>query len=317
MESIKNWAKKIFSGDSRAIGKAISAIENGDPSGDLLLKAIFPRTGGGLTIGVTGSPGTGKSTLSDKLALHYRKLGKSIGIIAIDPTSPFTGGAILGDRIRMPTLATDKEVYIRSMASRGQLGGLASATFDAVSVLEASGKDIILVETVGVGQDEVEIAGLADVTLLLLVPGAGDSIQSFKAGIMEIADVFVVNKADCEGADRVVSEVAALLEISPMENSWLPPIISTTATNGVGVALLGQAIEDFAQFSQEKELAQARLRQRWNKRLMELLERRLIQGLMKDRLNSENLNGYVEEIIFRRQDPYSVVESIMHRTGFN
>ena len=317
MESIKEWGEKIFAGDSRAIGKAISAIENSDPSGDALLKAIFPRTGGGLTIGITGSPGTGKSTLSDKLALHYRKLGKSIGIIAIDPTSPFTGGAILGDRIRMPALATDKEVYIRSMASRGRLGGLASATFDAVSVLEASGKDIILVDTVGVGQDEVEIAGLADVTLLLLVPGAGDSIQSFKAGIMEIADVFVINKADREGADRVVNEVAALLELSPMENSWLPPIISTTAISGVGVDLLAQAIEDFGQFSQEKELAQARLRQRWNKRLVELLERRLIQGLMKSRLNSEDLNGYVEEIISRRKDPYSVVESMMHRTGFN
>ena len=317
MESIEDWAGKIFAGDPRAIGKAISAIENGDPSSDALLKALFPRTGGALIAGITGSPGTGKSTLTDKLALHYREQGKTLGIIAVDPTSPFTGGAILGDRIRMPALSTDEGVYIRSMANRGRLGGLASATLDAVSVLEASGKDIILVETVGVGQDEVEIAELADVTVLLLVPGSGDSIQSFKAGVMEIADVFVVNKADYEGADRVVREVTALIELAPPENPWTPPIVSTVATTGEGVDRLAQAIGDFSDFSREKDLAQARLRRRWRKRLVELLERRLVQSVMEGRVSSEELGGYVEDIVARKQDPYSVVEEMMRRAGFD
>ena len=317
MESIEEWAGKIFAGDPRAIGRAISAVENGDPSGEALLRAVFPRTGGALIVGITGSPGTGKSTLTDKLALHYRQEGKTLGIIAVDPTSPFTGGAILGDRIRMPALSTDEGVYIRSMANRGRLGGLAAATLDAVSILEASGMDIILVETVGVGQDEVEIAELADVTVLLLVPGTGDSIQSFKAGVMEIADVFVVNKADNDGADRVVQEVTELVEIAPPESPWTPPIVSTVATTGDGVDRLAQAIEDFSNFSREKEMAQARLRRRWRKRLVELLERRLVQRVMEGRVNPEELGGYVEDIVARKQDPYSVVEEIMRRAGFD
>ena len=317
MESIEEWAEKIFAGDPRAIGRAISAVENGDPSGEALLRAVFPRTGGALIVGITGSPGTGKSTLTDKLALHYRQEGKTLGIIAVDPTSPFTGGAILGDRIRMPALSTDEGVYIRSMANRGRLGGLAAATLDAVSILEASGMDIILVETVGVGQDEVEIAELADVTVLLLVPGTGDSIQSFKAGVMEIADIFVVNKADYEGADRVVQEVTALLEIAPPESPWTPPIVSTVATTGDGVDRLAQAIEDFSNFSREKEMAQDRLRRRWRKRLVELLERRLVQSVMEGRVNPEELGGYVEDIVARKRDPYSVVEEMMRRAGLN
>ena len=317
MECIEEWAEKIFARDPRAIGRAISAVENGDPSGEALLRAVFPRTGGVLIVGITGSPGTGKSTLTDKLALHYRQEGKTLGIIAVDPTSPFTGGAILGDRIRMPALSTDEGIYIRSMANRGRLGGLAAATLDAVSILEASGMDIILVETVGVGQDEVEIAELADVTVLLLVPGTGDSIQSFKAGVMEIADVFVVNKADNEGADRVVQEVTALLEIAPPESPWTPPIVSTVATTGDGVDRLAQAIGDFSNFSREKKMAQARLRRRWRKRLVELLERRLVQSVMEGRLNPEELGGYVEDIVARKRDPYSVVEEMMRRAGLN
>src|SRR5579863_4074677 len=217
-DSLSGWVERIRSGDRRAVARAISAIENGDPAGVELLKSLFAGAHRSQLIGVTGSPGAGKSTLVERLAVEYRRAGKRVGIIAVDPTSPFSGGAILGDRVRMQSLATDEGVYIRSMATRGELGGLAPAAHDVVTVLEAAGCEVVLVETVGVGQDEVEVARLADATVLLLAPGMGDDIQTFKAGVMEIADLFVINKADRPGAERVEQEVAAMLSVAPHKN---------------------------------------------------------------------------------------------------
>ncbi len=316
MASTHEWAEMIFAGDSRAVSRAISAVEDGDAVSIPLLKSIFPRTGRARTVGITGAPGTGKSSLVDKLARYYRRQGQKLGIVAVDPTSPFTGGAILGDRIRMPSLDTDDGVYIRSMANRGHLGGLAAATLDVVSVLDASARDVILVETVGVGQDEVEVAELTDVTVLLLVPGAGDSVQSFKAGVMEVADIFVVNKSDREGAERVVEEVTSLLELTPSGGPWTPPILRTVATRGDGVDQLGQSIDRFFSVSRERELVQNRLRDRWRKRLLAILGHRLL-GRMARQVDNGDLGRYVEEIVSRRQDPYSVVEKMLARAGLN
>ncbi len=316
MESIPEWAAKVVAGDLRAIGRAITAIENGEEAGIPLLKELFPQTGRGVTVGVTGAPGTGKSTLVDQLARRYRQEDKNLGIVAVDPTSPFTGGAILGDRIRMSSLSTDEGIYIRSMANRGRMGGLASATLDTVSVLDAAGKDIILVETVGVGQDEVEIAELADVTLVLLVPGMGDSLQSFKAGVMEIADIFVVNKADLAGADRVAREVTALLEISPAAGPWTPTVVLTSATHGEGISRLMESIRDFLKVGQEGELMRERLRRRWRARLKELLRSRL-EILMTRRVSDGDLDRYTEQIAARRQDPYTVIEKMLEQAGWN
>ena len=230
-----DFVEKILAGDRRAIARAISSVENRDPSAVPLLRELFPKAGRARVVGITGSPGAGKSTLVEKLAVEYRRRGGRVGILAVDPTSPFSGGAILGDRVRMQSLAHDPGVYIRSMATRGQLGGLAPTTQDAVTILDAAGCEIVLIETVGVGQDEVEVARLADVTVLLLVPGLGDDIQTFKAGVMEIADLYVINKADRPGADRVEQEVTAMLSLASRPDGWRPPIIKTVATTGQGI----------------------------------------------------------------------------------
>src|SRR5262249_19651222 len=226
--------QRILARDVRAVARAISKIENDSPDSNEILKALFAHTGRGMVIGITGAPGAGKSSLVDKLAMHYRSLEKTVGIIAVDPSSPFSGGAILGDRIRMQVLANDPKVYIRSMATRGNLGGLAWATADAVAVLDAARYDRILVETVGVGQDEVDIVKTADMSVVVLVPGMGDDIQAIKAGIMEIGDIFVINKADREGAQRTERELIALLEMSERIDEWTPPIVRTVAIQNKG-----------------------------------------------------------------------------------
>src|SRR5439155_1463849 len=230
-------------------------------AGTALLKILFGKAGSSYVIGITGSPGSGKSTLVEKLALAYRRAGSRVGVLAVDPTSPFSGGAILGDRIRMQSLSGDEGVFIRSMATRGQLGGLAPTAHDVVTILEAAGCQVVLVETVGVGQDEVEVARLADVTVLLLVPGMGDDVQTFKAGVMEIADLFVINKADRPGADRVEQEITSMLSMATRNDLWRPPILKTVATAGEGIGALREAIERFRGFAQANALEQTRRRE--------------------------------------------------------
>jgi LAO/AO transport system kinase len=239
---------QIFKGNPRIVARAITLVENGGEGAAALMKGVFPKTGRATVIGITGSPGAGKSSLVDKLALYYKDQGKKIGIVCIDPSSPFSGGAILGDRIRMSTLGLDKNVFIRSMATRGNLGGLSRATVDAVAILDAAGYEKVIVETVGVGQDEVEIVKTADVSIVVLVPGMGDDIQAIKAGIMEIGDVFVINKADREGVLRTQKELEALLTLAHRPDMWNPPIIKTVATENKGIEDLDAAIASYLDF---------------------------------------------------------------------
>ncbi len=258
--------------------RAISAVENRDPSAVALLRELFPKSGRAHVIGLTGSPGAGKSTLVEKLAAEYRRRGLRVGILAVDPTSPYSGGAILGDRVRMQGLSADPGVYIRSMATRGQLGGLAPTTQDAVTILDAAGCDVVLIETVGVGQDEVEVARLADVTVLLLVPGLGDDIQTFKAGVMEIADLYVINKADRPGADRVEQEVTSMLSLATRPDGWRPPILKTVATTGQGVADLVRSARGVSGLQPSgRYAAEQRRKGHWRSRLLDLLRQTLFE----------------------------------------
>ena len=310
-DSLGAWEESIRRGDRRAMARAISAMENGDAAGVELLKRLFAASEGSQLIGVTGSPGSGKSTLVERLALEYRRGGKRVGIIAVDPTSPFSGGAILGDRVRMQNLATDDGVYIRSMATRGHLGGLAPAAHDVVTVLEAGGCEVVLVETVGVGQDEVEVARLADVTVLLLAPGMGDDIQTFKAGVMEIADIFAINKADYPGVGRVEQEVTAMLNITPRANAWRPPVVKTVATAGEGIPELRQALDEFQAFGERTGLKRTRERGKWRARLLAMLRQTLFERAVEERLRPGEIDRYVEDVMGRRRDPHSVVEELV------
>ena len=302
--------ERILKGDVRAVARAISKIENDASDATQLLKGLFPHTGKGLTIGITGAPGAGKSSLVDRLAAHYRSLDKSVGIIAVDPSSPFSGGAILGDRIRMQALANDPKVYIRSMATRGNLGGLARATVDAVAVLDAAGYDRTLVETVGVGQDEVDIVKTADVSVVVLVPGMGDDIQAIKAGIMEIGDLFVINKAEREGVERTERELIALLEMSVRTDGWQPLIVRTVATQNKGIAEFAEALERYAAFRREQPAALPRRASVAENRLLELLRERLLQRVLHEALAAGELKALAAAVAERQRDPYSIVEEI-------
>src|SRR5215813_10706395 len=275
--AIQSWVDRIRAGEVRALARSISAIEDGRPESQAILKALFPFSGKARVIGMTGAPGAGKSTLVDQLAREYRKQDRTIGIIAVDPTSPYTGGAILGDRIRMQAHHADTGIYIRSMATRGFLGGLARTTTDVATLLDASGKDLVLIETVGVGQDEVDIVRLADVTVVILVPGMGDDVQTIKAGIMEIADIFVINKSDREGAERVEREIRGLQSLALRHDGWVPPIVKTVASEGTGVAELAAMIAEYEAYLRKENLALKKSVQHWQERLVEMLRDAMLE----------------------------------------
>jgi len=315
LDETNNWVKRIRSGDLRALARAISAIEDHAPESVELLKALFPHSGKARVLGLTGAPGSGKSTLVDQLARAYRKQGRTLGIIAVDPTSPYTGGAILGDRIRMQAHHADSGIYIRSMATRGFLGGLARATADVATVLDASGKDLILVETVGVGQDEVDIVRLADATIVILVPGMGDDVQTIKAGIMEIADIFVINKSDREGAERVEREIRAMQTLATRPDRWSPPIVQTVATEGTGIPQLVSAIAEHEDYLRRENLALKKKIGNWRERLVEMLRESLLERVLTEQLNDGQVAAYAAEVAEGKRDPYSLVEEIVGRLG--
>ena len=306
--------ERLRSGDPRALARAISTVENRGPESADLLKALFPHSGKARILGMTGAPGAGKSTLVDQLAKHYRREGKTLGIIAVDPTSPYTGGAILGDRIRMQDHHADPGIYIRSMATRGSLGGLARTTADVATVLDASGRDLILIETVGVGQDEVDIVRLADITVVILVPGMGDDVQTIKAGIMEIADIFVINKSDREGAERVEREVRAMQSLAMRTDHWSPPIVKTVASEGKGIEELAAAIANYEAYLKKENLVLKRNIQNWRERLVEMLRDAMLERA-RAQLGDGRAEQYAAEVAQHKRDPYTLVEEIVRKAG--
>jgi LAO/AO transport system kinase len=301
---------RVTAGEPTAVARAISKVEDNAADSAELMKQIFPHTGRALIIGITGSPGAGKSTLVDKLAAFYRKGGERVGIIAVDPSSPFSGGAILGDRIRMQSLSLDKGVFIRSMATRGNLGGLARSTVEAAAILDAAGFEKIIIETVGVGQDEIEIAKTADVCVVVLVPGMGDDVQTMKAGIMEIGDVLVINKADRDGVLRTEKELESLLSFAAHAD-WQPPIVKTVAIESKGIEELAAAIERSREFQKTAPASTERRHAiaRW--RILELLRERLVAQALAGNSVSEKLDRLAAEVASKKRDPYSAVDELL------
>jgi LAO/AO transport system kinase len=303
---MSDWSQKILSGDLRALARAATAVENRRPEAETLLQELFPSTGKSKVIGITGSPGAGKSTLVDRFIREFRAENKAVGVLAVDPTSPYTGGAILGDRVRMLSHHSDAGVFIRSMATRGWLGGLAGATTDMAVLLDAAGKDVILIETVGVGQDEVEIARHADVTVVVLVPGMGDDVQAIKAGIMEIADVFVINKSDQPGADQLEREIKAIQSLSTRKDGWVPPIIRAVASDGQGIQQALSAVRSFLERGGGKDRAV----ENWGMRLREMLRERVLE-----RFADVDFHAAAQDVVARRSDPYTIVHDWLKRNA--
>ena len=302
-------AERLVAGDRLALSRLISAVESGREDARQALRCLYPKTGRAHVVGVTGPPGSGKSTLTTRMAIEYRARGKTVGIVAVDPTSPFTGGAILGDRVRMMELHSDPGVFMRSMATRGVMGGLARSTLDVVLLLDAFGKDVVMVETVGVGQDEVEIARAADTTLVVGVPNLGDDIQAIKAGILEIADVLVVNKADVAGADRLVADLRAMQQLGA-DPERVVPILQTVATLGTGVSALLDSVEEHHAYLERSG--------RWRERRADSA-RRQVRAIVEDRVQrrferltvGERWDERFASIAARDQDPYSVAEEVL------
>jgi LAO/AO transport system kinase len=312
---IEKWAEQIRAGEVRAISRAITAIENHQAEAEELLRLLFPRTGKAYLTGVTGAPGTGKSTLVDRLAAHYRKQKEQVGVIAVDPTSPYSGGAILGDRIRMQGHAGDTGMFIRSMATRGFLGGLARATAEVALLLDASGKQQVLIETVGVGQDEIDIVRLADCVLVMLVPGMGDDIQNMKAGLMEIGDIFVLNKADREGADRLEQQLLAMLSLVMPRDGWHPPVVRTVATENKGIEALAETVEKFRKHFETSGERERKHVEHWKLRLIELMESRLLQRVLGGAGGEAALAEMAAAVAGRKKDPFTAVNEILARGG--
>ena len=308
--------QRLLTGDRRAIARLITIIENDGAEAQEALATLYPHTGRAHIVGVTGAPGTGKSTLVNELAKVYRKRGRTVGIIAVDPTSPFSGGALLGDRIRMRDLSGDPGIFIRSMATRGSLGGLARATADAVKVLDAAGYQTILVETVGAGQAEVDIAKAAHTTIVVEAPGLGDEIQAFKAGITEIADIFVVNKADREGADSAALALQMILDLdhrshlSPQDPGWRPPICKTIALHGKGIGAVVEAIEEHADYLRESGNLQQRERERIEGELRSIITQEMARSFFEG-LDEAQFDSLVDSIIRREIAPYSAAALLL------
>jgi LAO/AO transport system kinase len=312
--NIQRWIDQLRAGDIRTLARAISTVENRGPGWSELLKGLFPHSGKARVLGLTGPPGAGKSTLVDQLARFYRKANRTVGIIAVDPTSPYTGGAILGDRIRMQEHFSDPGIYIRSMATRGSLGGLARTTADIATVLDAAGRDLIMIETVGVGQDEVDIVRLAEVTILILVPGMGDDVQTIKAGIMEIADIFVINKSDRDGAENVEREIRTLQSLAIRSDGWTPPIVKTVASEGIGIEDLAAAVTKYQTYLQENDLVLNKSVENWRLRLIEMLRDALLEKA-RGQTGDENMARYAAEVAEHKRDPYALVEEIAANAG--
>ena len=310
LTKIQELAQGIFGGDCRSIARAITIVENNLSEAKDLIAAIYPHTGKAQIIGLTGPGGAGKSTLAEKIIREYRRRGKTVGVVAVDPTSPFTGGAFLGDRIRMQELCMDEGVFIRSMATRNYSGGIAKATKDAVKILDAAGKDIVLVETVGAGQSEVDIIRVAQTVIVVHAPGMGDEIQAIKAGIMEIGDIFVVNKADRENANKAVTDIQAILQLNNEENKWKPPVLKTIALTGEGVPELLGKIEEHRQFA-EKELKHEKSREKAESELVEAITEEVTSSIVEDLKKEGKLDELLQKILEKEIDPASAAEKLL------
>ena len=314
MTRTQEIAKGVLKGDRRSIAKAITIIENGAPEAQELIAALFSHTGKAHIIGLTGAGGAGKSTLIEKIIREYRRRGKTVGVVAVDPTSPFTGGAFLGDRIRMQELSTDQGVYIRSMATRNYAGGISKATKDASKILDAAGKDIVIVETAGAGQSEVEIVNVAQTIVVMHAPGLGDEIQAIKAGIMEIADIFVVNKADRENANKTVIDIQAMLQLSNKKSGWKPPVLKTIALTGEGIPELIEKIEEHKGFLQkDKELRENLLKTKAEAELIEAIKEKVSKTLVDQLKKEGKLDKFLNEIIQKKTDPASAAEKLVRK----